>query len=195
MCTSPSWFITQDHVLSMRTFLKQGQLYKEKSWYWRIIINLVWIFNFVHSTVAIMTLFETTSYHWVVLWMICFIPFLKSRFPYWIWQQVSPYTKFWITVHRGCDVAYSSPELDLSFALSEVRVALHSTVCIFFTLTYVVITSSELFLAHLSWKFWSPFARRLSVRPDVWRLLDFYIFNFFSRTAGPILTKVGTNHP
>jgi hypothetical protein len=26
-------------------------------------------------------------------------------------------------------------------------------------------------------------------------LLDFYIFNFFSRTAGPILTKVGTNHP
>jgi presenilin-like A22 family membrane protease len=26
-------------------------------------------------------------------------------------------------------------------------------------------------------------------------LLDFYIFDFFSRTAGPIVTKVGTNHP
>jgi hypothetical protein len=26
-------------------------------------------------------------------------------------------------------------------------------------------------------------------------LLDFYIFNFFFRTAGPILTKVGTNDP
>jgi hypothetical protein len=26
-------------------------------------------------------------------------------------------------------------------------------------------------------------------------LLDFYIFHFFSRTAGPILIKVGTNHP
>jgi hypothetical protein len=33
-----------------------------------------------------------------------------------------------------------------------------------------------------------------SVRPYVC-LLDFYIFNFFFRTAGPILTKVGTNHP
>jgi hypothetical protein len=26
-------------------------------------------------------------------------------------------------------------------------------------------------------------------------LLDFYIFDFFSRTAGPIVTKVGTNDP
>jgi hypothetical protein len=26
-------------------------------------------------------------------------------------------------------------------------------------------------------------------------LLNFYIFDFFSRTAGPIVTKVGTNHP
>jgi hypothetical protein len=33
----------------------------------------------------------------------------------------------------------------------------------------------------------------LSVCPDVC-LLDLYIFNFFSRTAWPILTKVGTNH-
>jgi hypothetical protein len=36
---------------------------------------------------------------------------------------------------------------------------------------------------------------RLSVRPSDVFLLDFYIFNFFFRTAGPILTKVGTNHP
>jgi hypothetical protein len=26
-------------------------------------------------------------------------------------------------------------------------------------------------------------------------LLDFYIFDFFSRTTGPISTNVGTNHP
>jgi hypothetical protein len=32
---------------------------------------------------------------------------------------------------------------------------------------------------------------RLSVRLSV----NFYIFDFFSRTSGPILTKLGTNHP
>jgi hypothetical protein len=32
---------------------------------------------------------------------------------------------------------------------------------------------------------------RLSVRLSV----NFYIFDFFSRTTGPILTKLGTNHP
>jgi hypothetical protein len=31
----------------------------------------------------------------------------------------------------------------------------------------------------------------LSVYPSV----NFYIFDFFSRTTGPILTKLGTNHP
>ena len=31
----------------------------------------------------------------------------------------------------------------------------------------------------------------LSVCPSV----NFYIFDFFSRTAGPILTRLGTNHP
>jgi hypothetical protein len=31
----------------------------------------------------------------------------------------------------------------------------------------------------------------LSVCPSV----SFYIFGFFSRTTGPILTKLGTNHP
>jgi hypothetical protein len=35
----------------------------------------------------------------------------------------------------------------------------------------------------------------LSVRPSDVCLLDFYIFNFFFRTTGPIFTKVGTNHP
>jgi hypothetical protein len=30
---------------------------------------------------------------------------------------------------------------------------------------------------------------------DVWRLSDFYIFDFFSRTTGPIVINVGTNHP
>jgi hypothetical protein len=32
---------------------------------------------------------------------------------------------------------------------------------------------------------------RLSVYPSV----NFYIFDFFSRTTGPILTRLGTNHP
>jgi hypothetical protein len=32
---------------------------------------------------------------------------------------------------------------------------------------------------------------RLSIRLSV----NFYIFDFFSRTTGPILTKLGTNHP
>jgi hypothetical protein len=32
---------------------------------------------------------------------------------------------------------------------------------------------------------------RLSVCPSV----NFYIFDFFSRTAGSILTRLGTNHP
>jgi hypothetical protein len=39
--------------------------------------------------------------------------------------------------------------------------------------------------------FWSPVVRLMC---DAC-LLDFYIFNFFFRTAGPILTKLGTNHP
>jgi hypothetical protein len=36
----------------------------------------------------------------------------------------------------------------------------------------------------------------LSDRPlSVVCLLDFYIFDFLSRTTGPISTKVSTNHP
>jgi hypothetical protein len=56
---------------------------------------------------------------------------------------------------------------------------------------------NELFIALLSWKLKWAFlvVRRPSVRlvSDV-SLLHFYIFDFFSRTAGPIVTKVGTNH-
>ena len=33
------------------------------------------------------------------------------------------------------------------------------------------------------------------VRPSVRLSVNFYIFNFFSRTTGPILTRLGTNHP
>jgi hypothetical protein len=33
------------------------------------------------------------------------------------------------------------------------------------------------------------------VRPSVHLSVNFYIFDFFSRTTGPILTKFGTNHP
>ena len=37
--------------------------------------------------------------------------------------------------------------------------------------------------------------RPLSVCPSVRLSVNFYIFDFFSRTAGPILTRLGTNHP
>ena len=50
------------------------------------------------------------------------------------------------------------------------------------------------FLAHLSWKLkWAILIAFClsSVRLSV----NFYIFDFFSRTTGPILTKLGTNHP
>jgi hypothetical protein len=39
--------------------------------------------------------------------------------------------------------------------------------------------------------FWQPI---VSLASDVC-LLDFYIFNFFSKTTGPILSEDGTNHP
>jgi hypothetical protein len=54
------------------------------------------------------------------------------------------------------------------------------------------------FLVHLSWKLkWAILIARcpssvcLSVRLSV----NFYIFDFFSRTTGPILAKLGTNYP
>ena len=59
-------------------------------------------------------------------------------------------------------------------------------------------TCKDNFLAHLSWKLkWAflitrcPSSVCLSVRLSV----NFHIFDFFSRTTGPILTKLGTNHP
>jgi hypothetical protein len=36
---------------------------------------------------------------------------------------------------------------------------------------------------------------RLSCRLSVCPSVNFYILNFFSRTTGPILTRLGTNHP
>jgi hypothetical protein len=56
----------------------------------------------------------------------------------------------------------------------------------------------EQFLAHLSWKLkWAILIARCpsSVCPSVRPSVNFYIFDFFSRTTGPILTKLGTNHP
>ena len=51
-------------------------------------------------------------------------------------------------------------------------------------------------LAHLSWKLKWAFlitCRPSSVRPSV--CVNFHIFIFFSRTTGPISTKLGTHHP
>jgi hypothetical protein len=45
------------------------------------------------------------------------------------------------------------------------------------------------FLAHMSWKL--KWAIPITCCPSV----NFYILDFFSRTTGPILTRLGTNHP
>jgi hypothetical protein len=42
----------------------------------------------------------------------------------------------------------------------------------------------------LQLNFWSPVVRRLSLS-----LLVFYIFEFFSKITGPIVTKIGTTYP
>ena len=58
------------------------------------------------------------------------------------------------------------------------------------------------FLAHLSWKLkWAILIARCppsccpSVCLSVCLSVNFYIFEFFSRTTCPILTRLGTNHP
>jgi hypothetical protein len=52
------------------------------------------------------------------------------------------------------------------------------------------IFSSPELKAHVSYS-----DRLLSILPSVCLSVNFYIFDFFSRTTGPILTKLGTNHP
>jgi hypothetical protein len=42
--------------------------------------------------------------------------------------------------------------------------------------------------------FWSPFVRCPPVRLSIRLSVNFYIFDF-SRTTGPILTRLGTNYP
>jgi hypothetical protein len=37
--------------------------------------------------------------------------------------------------------------------------------------------------------------QRPSVCPTVCPSVNFYIFDFFSRTTGPIVTRLGKNHP
>jgi hypothetical protein len=65
------------------------------------------------------------------------------------------------------------------------------------TQQWMIYRTFNIFLAHLSWKLkWAiPIARRPSVHPSVCLSVNFYIFDFFSRTTGPILTRLGTNHP
>jgi hypothetical protein len=54
------------------------------------------------------------------------------------------------------------------------------------TLVFYLLFSSPELKAQVSYS-----DRPLSVCLSV----NFYIFDFFSRTTGPILTKLGTNHP
>jgi hypothetical protein len=56
------------------------------------VANLVQSHHFANSTVAIMTLFANTNYHWSMCWIICLIPFVRLSFPSWIWRRVTPYS-------------------------------------------------------------------------------------------------------
>jgi hypothetical protein len=73
---------------------------------------------------------------------------------------------------------------------------------VWFSIANVFYISYEHFLAYLSWKLkWAILIARCpsfvypSVHLFVCLSVNFYIFNFFSRTIGPILTKLGKNHP
>jgi hypothetical protein len=58
---------------------------------------------------------------------------------------------------------------------------------------FVKIKSAQ-FLAHLSWKLkWAILIARCP--SSVCLSVNFYIFDFFSRTTGQILIRLGTNHP
>jgi hypothetical protein len=61
----------------------------------------------------------------------------------------------------------------------------------FLKLTDCNVFSSPELKAQVSYSDRPLSAVRLSVRLSV----NFYIFDFFSRTTGPILTRLGTNHP
>jgi hypothetical protein len=59
---------------------------------------------------------------------------------------------------------------------------------------HLFIACDRTLLAHLSWKLkWAILIAGCpsSIRPSV----NFYIFDFFSRTTGPISTRLGTHHP
>jgi hypothetical protein len=71
-------------------FSKRGKLLT-KSWWCKVIMNLVWSHNFAYSTVAIRTLFAIIKYHWPC-WIICFFLFVRLSFLYWLWRRVIPYT-------------------------------------------------------------------------------------------------------
>jgi hypothetical protein len=51
---------------------------------------------------------------------------------------------------------------------------------------------SKRFLLHLSWKVKWPIL--IAGCPSVHPSVNFYIFDFFSRTTGPILIRLGTDH-
>jgi hypothetical protein len=63
----------------------------------------------------------------------------------------------------------------------------------FFFFTTLAETLSA-FLAHLSWKFKWTFLIAHCLA-SVCLSVNFYIFHFFSRTTGPILTRLDKNHP
>jgi hypothetical protein len=67
------------------------------------------------------------------------------------------------------------------------------TILISFSLSLLTTLIPLILLAHMSWKLkWAILiASCLSVRPSDRLSVNFYILDFFSRTTGPILTRLG----
>jgi hypothetical protein len=63
--------------------------------------------------------------------MICFIPFVRPSFPYWLCSTDNPVYLISTRVHVGCDRsaedAYSSMAPDHTFQFVEIRVVLQSS--------------------------------------------------------------------
>jgi hypothetical protein len=78
--------------------------------------------------------------------------------------------------------------------MSYIRHIVNLAICIFFF--FLLVKAISLFFSSPELKAQVSYSDRpLSVCLSVCLSVNFYIFNFFFRTTGPILTKLGTDHP
>jgi hypothetical protein len=106
-------------ILRMRNFQNEVN-YWQISWCCRFILHLFQSRHFANFSVAIMTLFEITNYHWPIYWMIRLMLFVRLSSPYSFWRRVIPYTWFRQRAHGWChqssEDAYFSAAPDPTFA-------------------------------------------------------------------------------